>query len=47
VNLAGPASLIGRFADVSVTAALAHSLRGRLAGAHSGPAAPRLATGGG
>ena len=30
VNLAGPASLINRFADVEVTAALAHSLRGRL-----------------
>jgi tRNA-2-methylthio-N6-dimethylallyladenosine synthase len=31
VNFAGPASLIDRFADVEVTAALAHSLRGRLA----------------
>jgi tRNA-2-methylthio-N6-dimethylallyladenosine synthase len=30
VNFAGPASLIDRFADVEVTAALAHSLRGRL-----------------
>ena len=30
VNFAGPASLIDRFADVVVTAALAHSLRGRL-----------------
>ena len=30
VNFAGPASLINRFADVEVTAALAHSLRGRL-----------------
>jgi tRNA-2-methylthio-N6-dimethylallyladenosine synthase len=33
VNFAGPASLIDRFADVEVTAALAHSLRGRLADA--------------
>lgn len=30
VNFAGPASLINRFADVEVTAALSHSLRGRL-----------------
>jgi tRNA-2-methylthio-N6-dimethylallyladenosine synthase len=30
VNFAGPASLIDRFADVEVTAALVHSLRGRL-----------------
>jgi tRNA-2-methylthio-N6-dimethylallyladenosine synthase len=40
VNFAGPASLINRFADVEVTAALAHSLRGRLA-----DAAPRAACG--
>jgi tRNA-2-methylthio-N6-dimethylallyladenosine synthase len=40
VNFAGPASLIDRFADVEVTAALAHSLRGRL----SHPA-PRAACG--
>jgi tRNA-2-methylthio-N6-dimethylallyladenosine synthase len=33
VNFAGPASLIDRFADVEVTAALSHSLRGRLSGA--------------
>jgi tRNA-2-methylthio-N6-dimethylallyladenosine synthase len=33
VNFAGPASLINRFADVEVTAALAHSLRGRLSDA--------------
>jgi len=33
VNFAGPASLIDRFAEVEVTAALAHSLRGRLADA--------------
>ncbi|HTT42950.1 MAG TPA: tRNA (N6-isopentenyl adenosine(37)-C2)-methylthiotransferase MiaB [Steroidobacteraceae bacterium] len=32
VNFAGPASLIGRFVDVTITEALAHSLRGRLAG---------------
>jgi tRNA-2-methylthio-N6-dimethylallyladenosine synthase len=31
VNFAGPAHLIGRFVDVTVTAALAHSLRARLA----------------
>ena len=40
VNFAGPASLIDRFAEVEVTAALAHSLRGRLA-----PGAPRAACG--
>ncbi len=33
VNFAGPASLIGRFVDVTITEALAHSLRGRLADA--------------
>jgi tRNA-2-methylthio-N6-dimethylallyladenosine synthase len=31
VNFAGPAHLIGRFVEVVITAALAHSLRGRLA----------------
>ncbi len=31
INFAGPTELIGRFADVAVTAALPHSLRGRLA----------------
>jgi tRNA-2-methylthio-N6-dimethylallyladenosine synthase len=31
VNFAGPATLIGQFADVLITEALAHSLRGRLA----------------
>jgi tRNA-2-methylthio-N6-dimethylallyladenosine synthase len=31
VNFAGPPGLIGRFADVLITEALAHSLRGRLA----------------
>ena len=30
INFAGPPELIGRFAQVAVTAALAHSLRGRL-----------------
>ncbi len=33
VNLAGPAHLIGHFADVIITEARAHSLRGRLAAA--------------
>jgi tRNA-2-methylthio-N6-dimethylallyladenosine synthase len=44
VNFAGPPSLLNRFADVEVTAALAHSLRGRLLGAavaaQASPAAP-------
>ena len=31
VNFPGPGSLAGRFADVEITAALANSLRGRLA----------------
>ena len=39
VNLAGPASLLGRFVDVIITEALAHSLRGRLAAAPSAAAA--------
>ena len=30
INFAGPPELIGRFADVAVTAARSHSLRGRL-----------------
>jgi tRNA-2-methylthio-N6-dimethylallyladenosine synthase len=47
VNFAGPAQLIGRFVDVTVTAALAHSLRGRLADAHADAQAPRLAAAGG
>jgi tRNA-2-methylthio-N6-dimethylallyladenosine synthase len=47
VNFAGPAELIGRFVDVTVTAALAHSLRGRLADAHAERQAPRLAAAGG
>ena len=33
VNFPGPPELIGRFVDVTVTQALAHSLRGRLLGA--------------
>jgi len=32
VNFAGPSGLIGRFADVTITAALRNSLRGRLPG---------------
>jgi tRNA-2-methylthio-N6-dimethylallyladenosine synthase len=47
VNFAGPAQLIGRFVDVTVTAALAHSLRGRLADARADAHASRLATAGG
>jgi tRNA-2-methylthio-N6-dimethylallyladenosine synthase len=44
VNFAGAPALLNRFADVEVTAALAHSLRGRLVGeagaAQAPPAAP-------
>jgi len=47
VNFAGPTQLIGRFVDVTVTAALAHSLRGRLADAHAAAQGPRLAAAGG
>src|SRR5215469_3639380 len=47
VNLAGPAHLIGRFVDVIVTEARAHSLRGRLADSAAGAQAPRLAAAGG
>jgi tRNA-2-methylthio-N6-dimethylallyladenosine synthase len=47
VNLAGPAHLIGRFVDVIVTEALAHSLRGRLADGAAAAQAPRLAAAGG
>jgi tRNA-2-methylthio-N6-dimethylallyladenosine synthase len=47
VNFAGPAALIGRFVDVSITAALAHSLRGRLAEPGADAPAPRLAVAGG
>jgi len=43
VNFAGPAELIGRFVDVTVTAALAHSLRGRLAADAAPVAAPSAA----
>jgi len=47
VNFAGPAQLIGRFAEVTVTQALAHSLRGRLtaASALESGAAPVAASG--
>ncbi len=47
VNLVGPASLIGRFVDVTITAALAHSLRGRLAEPREAALAPELAAAGG
>jgi tRNA-2-methylthio-N6-dimethylallyladenosine synthase len=47
VNFAGPAQLIGRFVDVTVTAARAHSLRGRLVDARAERQAPRLAAAGG
>jgi tRNA-2-methylthio-N6-dimethylallyladenosine synthase len=47
VNFAGPAQLIGRFVDVTVTAALAHSLRGRLVDARADAQVPRLAAAGG
>jgi len=47
VNFAGPAQLIGRFVEVTVTTALAHSLRGRLADAHAERQAPRFAAAGG
>jgi tRNA-2-methylthio-N6-dimethylallyladenosine synthase len=49
VNFAGPPTLLNRFADVEVTAALAHTLRGRLlsaaigAGTASEPPAPPAA----
>ncbi len=51
VNFAGPATLIGHFVDVLVTAAHPHSLRGRLAdapgSAHAAPpAASAVAVGG-
>jgi tRNA-2-methylthio-N6-dimethylallyladenosine synthase len=36
VNFAAPAALIGRFVDVTITEALAHSLRGRLAAPAAG-----------
>jgi tRNA-2-methylthio-N6-dimethylallyladenosine synthase len=47
VNFAGPAGLIGRFVEVTVTAALAHSLRGRLSESSADKQAPRLAAAGG
>jgi tRNA-2-methylthio-N6-dimethylallyladenosine synthase len=33
-NFAGDATLVGRYADVTITAARAHSLRGELVAAH-------------
>lgn len=50
VNLAGPGSLIGRFVDVIITEALAHSLRGRLSdgtGAAGAPLPAAIAAAGG
>ena len=51
VNLAGPAALMGRFVDVIITEALAHSLRGRLAegigDAFAPPAPAAIAAAGG
>jgi tRNA-2-methylthio-N6-dimethylallyladenosine synthase len=47
VNFAGPAALIGRFVEVTITAALAHSLRGRLLQPEADTQAPRLAVAGG
>ena len=35
VNFPGPGDCIGRFVDVTITAALPHSLRGELAPAHA------------
>jgi len=40
VNFAGPAALIGRFADVTITEVRPHSLRGRLGGQRAGTQAP-------
>jgi tRNA-2-methylthio-N6-dimethylallyladenosine synthase len=45
VNFAGPRHLLGRFADVTVTGALAHSLRGRLAALPQATDAAPLAAG--
>jgi tRNA-2-methylthio-N6-dimethylallyladenosine synthase len=47
LNFAGPPTLIGHFLDVTVTAALAHSLRGRLPESYAEPQAPRLLAAGG
>jgi len=47
VNFAGSTQLIGRFVDITITAALAHSLRGRLADAHADAPVPRLTAAGG
>ncbi len=46
VNFAAPAALMGRFVDVTITAALAHSLRGRLAEPAAAARAPGLAVAG-
>ena len=35
VNFTGPARLIGQFANITVTAALAHTLRGKIALVHA------------
>ena len=47
VNFAGPAQLIGRFVEVTVTAALAHSLRGRLSESSASTQARSCALAGG
>jgi tRNA-2-methylthio-N6-dimethylallyladenosine synthase len=47
VNFAGPAALIGRFVDVTVTAAQPHSLRGRCVDTDADAQEPRLAAAGG
>jgi hypothetical protein len=39
VNFAGPVSLAGRFVEVEIVEALAHSLRGRLAASDAQAAA--------
>jgi tRNA-2-methylthio-N6-dimethylallyladenosine synthase len=46
INFAGPARLLGRFADVIVTEARAHSLRGRLPGVPAVAEVPLAAAGG-
>jgi tRNA-2-methylthio-N6-dimethylallyladenosine synthase len=44
VNFDGPASLIGRFANLEITAALPNSLRGRLHGAQAASDGPGAST---
>ena len=45
VNFPGPRALIGRFADIAITAALSHTLRGEIAGDAGAPiAAPLMRT---